>query len=87
MIDKYTRKASPGTFRVIGYDQYDYSDFFVGEFDNMEEAIELIKVESSTPNAIPASFSNIYFVYNDKKEALYKASFEEGLKNLTDTNP
>ncbi len=82
-IDKFTRKASLGKFRVLGYDQYDYSDYFIDEFDDLEQAMELLKKRASKANGTPTSFSDEYFIYTDKEEALYKGTFDDGIKKLT----
>lgn len=37
MVDKFTRKASSGKYRVIGYDLYDYRDYFINESSNLKE--------------------------------------------------
>jgi len=39
VLDKLTRKASLGKYRVIDYDQYDYSDYFINEYSNIYLAI------------------------------------------------
>ncbi len=82
-IDKFTRKASHGKYRVLGYDQYDYSDYFIDEFDHLEQAMELLKKRASKANGTPTSFSDEYFIYTDKEEALYKGTFDDGIKKLT----
>lgn len=82
MINKFTRKASFGQYRVLGYDQYDYSDYFINEFTELKLGVDLLETKCSTANATPTSFSDIFFIYNDKEEALYKASFDDGIQNL-----
>lgn len=82
MVDKFTRKATSGTYRVVGYDQYDYSDYFIDEFANLEHALQLLKQRCSTSNATPTSFSDVYFIYNDKEMALYKGTYDEGIEKL-----
>lgn len=82
MPNSDSRKAPNGKYRVIGYDQYDYSHYVVEDLDTIEQAIELLKERSSQANAIPTSFSDIYFIYNEKEQALYKASFEMGIEKL-----
>ncbi len=80
--DKNTRRASPGKYRVTGYDQYEKRDFYVSEFDDLEEAIALLSIKRASPNAIPVSFSDVYFVYDDKEVGLYRATHDGGLENL-----
>lgn len=83
-MDTFTRKASRGKYRVMGYDQYDYSDYFIDEFSSLEQAIELLKQRAAKSNAFPTSFSDIYFVYNDQEQALYRGTFDQGIENLSD---
>jgi len=47
MIDKFTRKATSGKYRVVGYDQYDYGDYFIDEFSNIDHALDLLKKRCS----------------------------------------
>lgn len=81
-VDKFTRKASFGKYRVLGYDQYDYSDYFIEEFDTLEQALKLLKKRTLKANGTPTSFSDVYFIYNEKEEALYKGTFDNGVKKL-----
>ena len=82
-VNIFTRKASVGKYRVLGYDQYDYNDYFIDEFDYLEQAIDLLKKKASKANGTPTSFSDEYFIYNDNEVALYKGTFDEGIKKLT----
>ncbi len=81
-LDKFTRKASHGKYRVLGYDQYDYSDYFIDEFEHLEQAMELLKKRASKANGTPTSFSDEYFIYDDKEEALYKGTFDDGIEKF-----
>jgi hypothetical protein len=81
-IDKFIQKASLGKYRVLGYDQYDYTDYFIDESDSLEQAIELLKKRSSKANGTPTSFSDVYYIYNDKEEALYKGTFDDGIEKF-----
>jgi ankyrin repeat protein len=83
--NKHSRKASLGKYRVVGYDQYDYRDYFIEEFENIDDAIHLLKERVAKPNGSPTSFSDVYFIYNDKEEALYKGTFDEGFEKLPST--
>ncbi len=81
-IDKFTRKASLGKYRGLGYDQYDYNDYFIDEFNNIEQSIKLLKEKASKVNGAPTSFSDVYYIYNDKEETLFKGTFDDGIKKL-----
>lgn len=82
-MNKFSRKASSEKYRVIGYDQYDYNDYFIDEFSNIDHAIDLLKRRCATSNATPSSFSDVYFIYNDKEQMLYKGTFDDGLEKQT----
>ena len=36
------RRAPEGKFRVVGYDQYDYTDYVVGDFATPQEAGQVV---------------------------------------------
>jgi hypothetical protein len=80
--DKCTRKTSLGKYRVSDYDQYDYNDYFIDELDTLEQAMKLLKKRASKANGTSTPFSDVYFIYNDKEEALYKGTFDDGIKKL-----
>lgn len=80
--NRFTRKASLGKYRVLGYDQYDYRDYFIEEFESIEHAIDLLKERAAKANGTPTSFSDQYFIYNDKEEALYKGTFDDGIEKF-----
>lgn len=71
------RRAPTGLFRVVGYDQYDYLDYVVGDFNTPEEATRIATARAGEPNGIPTSFSDLYFVYNDRGECLKRVTFDE----------
>jgi len=82
-IDIFTRKATGGKYRVLGYDQYDYNDYYIDEFIHLKHAVKLLKKRASKANGEPTSFSDVYFIYNDIEEALYKGTFDKGIEKLT----
>ncbi|WP_143142123.1 hypothetical protein [Alteromonas sp. V450] len=82
VIDRYTRKATSGKYRVLGYDQYDHNDYFIAEFEQLELAIAFLREKASIANGTPTSFSDIYYIYNDREEALYKATFDDGVERV-----
>lgn len=79
-MDRHGRKASPGQFRIVGYDQNDYTDFFVNEFDDLNKALEEAEVKRAVPNAVPTSMSTIYYIYNDQGKLLYRATYDGGIE-------
>lgn len=81
-MDIHDRKASPGKFRILGYDQNDYTYHFVDELDDMDKAMAELEVKRSVPTAMPTSMSNIYYLYNDQGKALYKATHDDGIEQL-----
>lgn len=40
MSNTFSNKASTGKYRVVGYDQYDYSEYFIDELPNLEQALQ-----------------------------------------------
>ena len=50
-----SRRAPEGTFRVVGYDQYDYTDYVVGDFATPQEAVRVARAKAAVPNGIPTS--------------------------------
>jgi hypothetical protein len=80
MSNTFSNKATTGQYRVVGYDQYDYSEYFIDELPNLEQALRLLKTKCAAPNATPTSFSDVYFIYNDKEEILYKGTFDNGIE-------
>jgi hypothetical protein len=61
-----SRRAPEGKFRVVGYDQYDYTDYVVGDFTTRQEAVRVARAKAAVPNGIPTSFSDLFFVYDDR---------------------
>lgn len=81
-MDIHERVASPGKFRIVGYDQNDYTYHFVEEFDDLEGALKELESKRSVPTATPTSMSNIYYIYNDQGKTLYRATYDEGIDTL-----
>lgn len=81
-MDTHERTASPGKFRIVGYEQNDYTYHFVAELDDLEAALKELEVKRSTPTAMPTSMSNIFYIYNDQGKALYRASYDEGIDKI-----
>ena len=77
MVFEERRPAPPGLFRVIGYDQFDYTDYTVGDFPTAEEAHCAAQNCASQPNGIPTSFSDIYFIYNDQGVCLRRITYDD----------
>jgi guanosine-3',5'-bis(diphosphate) 3'-pyrophosphohydrolase len=63
---KDRRRAPLAQFRVVGYDQYDYTDYIVGDFPTRQEASLIASTRAAEANGIPTSFSDLYFVYDDQ---------------------
>ena len=66
------RAAPPGLFRVTGYDSYDYSDYFVGDYTTLDQAVREARTRASVPNAIPPSLSNVFLVYDDRGDLQFE---------------
>jgi hypothetical protein len=81
MTEEKIRQASPEMYRIVGYDCFDYTDYVVDECDALESALSILQKSCAKPNAIPVTDSNVYFIYDDKGEALYRCSYSEGLTN------
>jgi hypothetical protein len=72
------RRVAPcGKFRVSGYDQYDYSNYFVGDYLTLDEAIQEARSRALVANAIPTSFSDIFFVYDHLGICKYRVTHDE----------
>lgn len=71
------RRAPAGKFRVIGYDQYDYSDYLIGDYGTRAEAIQTARDRAKVPNGIPTSFSDLYLIYDDQGICLGKITFDD----------
>lgn len=82
MVTKFSCKANSGKYRVTGYDQYDYSSYYINEFSYIWQALFVLWIKSLKANAEPAYFSDIYFIYNDNEKALYKGTFVDGIVKL-----
>lgn len=78
-MNKHARQASAGKYRITGYDQYDYTDYFVDEFENLNEALAVLERKRAVANGSPSSFSDIYFIYDDQAQLLYRGTYDEGI--------
>lgn len=81
-MDIHERAASPGKFRIVGYDQNDYTYHFVDEFDDLDKALGELEVKRSVPTSIPTSMSNIFYIYNDQGKAVYRGTHDDGVEKL-----
>lgn len=79
-MNRHGRKASPGKFRIVGYNQNDYTDCVVDEFDDLNQALEAAETKRSVPDATPTSLSTIYYIYNDQEQLLYRATYDGGIE-------
>lgn len=74
------RTAPAGLFRVIGHDQYDYSDYVVGDYPTLEQAQQEARTRASVRNASPSSFCDVFFVYDEQGTCRYQVTYDD-LKN------
>lgn len=81
-MNKEQRCAPHGLYRLTGHDQYDYSDYHIDDFDKLDLALQTLKKQIEIPNATPTSFSDHYFIYNDKNECLYMGNHDDGVKKV-----
>lgn len=58
-------KAPKGKFRVIGVDTFDGGDYIAGDFKKKQDAIDLAQKSGGT--------MNIYYVYDDRGNQVFKA--------------
>jgi hypothetical protein len=72
-----SRRAPEGKFRVVGYDQYDYTDYVVGDFATPQEAVRVARAKAAVPNGIPTSFSDLFFVYDDRGICLEQVTYDD----------
>ncbi len=72
-----TRCAPKGKYRVVGYDRYDYTDYVVGDFATFKEAGKAARAKAAVRNAIPASLSDLFFVYDDKGICLEQVTYDD----------
>lgn len=77
------RRAQPSRFRVVGYDQYDYSDYLVGDFATRQEASQIARARAAEANGIPTSFSDLFFVYDDQGVCLERVTYDDLQKEAT----
>jgi hypothetical protein len=71
------RTPARGYFRLTGYDQYDYSDYFVGDYSSLDLAIHGARERAATPNGLPTSFSDVYFVHDDEGVCKYHVTHDD----------
>jgi hypothetical protein len=71
------RRARKGCYLVIGYDQYDYSEYPVGQYISLSRAKKAARNQARRANALPTSFSDVYFVYDAAGEGRYRISHDE----------
>jgi len=62
---------------VVGYDQYDHSDYVVADVVSPEEAIRIARAKAGVRNAIPTSFCDQYFVYDDCGTCLLQVAYDD----------
>lgn len=79
-MNKEQRCAPRGFYRLTGYDQYDYSDYHIDDYEDLDQALQALNKRISTANATPTSLSDQYFIYNDKNECLYMGNHDDGVK-------
>lgn len=77
MGDNDRRTAPAGLFRLTGYDQYDYSDYFIADYPTLEQAAQEARHRASTPNGSPPSFSDLFLVYDDRGICKYRVTHED----------
>lgn len=74
----FAREAPPGLYRVVGYDMFDYSTFFVSDHYFLRMALQKLKQETAEPQGIPASFSNQYYIHDENK-CLFRGCYDDGI--------
>ena len=77
------RRAPLAQFRVIGYDQYDCKDYFVGDFPVRQEAEQIARGKAADANGIPTSFSDLFFVFDDQGVCLERVSYLDTQRETT----
>lgn len=77
------RRAPPTQYRVVGYDQYDYSDYLVGDFATPLEAGQIARARAAKANAIPTSFSDLFLIYDDQGTCLDRVTYDDIQKEVT----
>jgi hypothetical protein len=74
------RRAPHSMYRVIGYDRFDRSDYLVNDFDTQAEAETVARQKAAVPNAIPPSFSDKFFVFDDQGNCLEGFTYERAVQ-------
>lgn len=77
MSDVPERRARQGCYVVIGYDQYDYTDYEVGQYISLSRAKKAARNKARVANGDPTSFSDIFFVYDSAGACRYRVTFDD----------
>jgi hypothetical protein len=77
MTDPSERTAPRGQFRLTGFDCYDYSDYFLGDHPDLAPAIREARKRAATPNGLPTSFSDIYYVHDHRGDCRYRVTHDD----------
>lgn len=70
-------RACKGCYVVIGHDQYDHSDYLVGHYISFSRAKKAARNKARMANALPASGSDIFCVYDSAGECRYRITFDD----------
>lgn len=70
-------RAYKGCYVVIGHDQYDHSDYLVGHYISLSRAKKAARNKARRANGLPTSFSDVFFVYDNKGACLYRITFDD----------
>ena len=62
---------------VIGYDQFDYSDYLVGHYISHSRAKKVARNRARIANAIPSALSDVFFVYDAAGQCRYQVSHDD----------
>jgi len=73
------RVAPEKLYRLIGYDTYDYSNYFIADFGSFSEAEKGLKLELQS---LSRANSSTLFLYNDQGDCLMKGSIEDGVETM-----
>ena len=70
-------RAYKGCYVVIGHDQYDHSNYLVGHYISFSRAKKAARNKARMANALPASGSDIFCVYDSAGECRYRITFDD----------